>query len=98
MAAKTSAPGGEAEGIGREAEGIVQSSAEECSESNKSFEDSGVKSLPNIVSRSRVRSLATSVEEDFKLKVSCQLEGEMEIEDAKILLAPSSRRSRVQVT
>ena len=82
---------------GGEAEGIVQSSAAECSESNKSFEDGGVKSLPKIVLRSRVRSLATSLEEDFKLKVRCQVEGEMEIEDAEILFAPSSRRTRAEV-
>ena len=54
-------PGGEAEGIGRETEEITQLYAEECSEGNmKSDEDCGVKSLPNFVSRSRVRSLATS--------------------------------------
>ena len=70
-------------------------SAEECSEGNmKSDEDCGVKSLPNFVSRSRVRS----VEKDFKLKVSCQVEGEVEIKDAEIIFAPLSRRSRVQVT
>ena len=86
-------------GIEKEPEKITQLSAEECSEGNmKSDEDCGVKSLPNFVSRSRVRSLATSVENDFKLKVNCQVEREVEIKDAEITFAPLSRRSRVQVT
>ena len=38
------------------------------------------------------------MENDFKLKVSCQVEREVEIKDAEIIFAPLSRRSRVQVT
>ena len=90
--------GGAAEGIGRETEEMVQSSADQCSEGNmRSQEDCGVKPLPNIFSRGRMRSLVTSVEEDCLLKVCWHMEGEVEIKDADILLAPSSRRSRVQV-
>ena len=91
-------PGGEAEELWKETEENVHSSAEECFEgSMKCDEDCGMNPNPNIVSRARGRSLATSLEKDFKLKVSCQVEGGVEIEDAGILLAPSSRRAGVQV-
>ena len=87
-------PGGEAEGVGREMEEIMLSSAEEsCEENMKNGKDCGVEPLPNIVSRARGRSL----EDDFKLKVNCQVEGEVEIEDAEILLALLSRCPKVQV-
>ena len=91
-------PGGEGEGIGRETEENSHTSAEECSgEDVKSYEDCGVNHTANIVSRARMRSLASAVEENFKLKVSWQMEGEDQIEDADILLALLNRRSRVQV-
>ena len=91
-------PGGEGEGIGREMEESLQTSAEECfGEDVESYEDCGVNPTANIVSRARMRSLASAVEENFKLKVSWQMEGEDQIEDADILLALLNRRSRVQV-
>ena len=85
--------GGDVEEFGVETEVVVQSSDERGFDRN----DDGLKSLPNIVSRARMRSLPTCGEEDYRLKVSCQMEGEVEIEDADILLAPSSRRFRGQV-
>ena len=86
--------GGDVEEFGVETEVVVQSNDERGFDRN----DDGLESLlPNIVSRARMRSLATCGEEDYRLKVSCQMEGEVEIEDADILLAPSSRRFRGQV-
>ena len=82
---------------GVETEELVQSRDEERSASALARDDDCVKSLLNIVSRSRMRSLATSGEEDCKLKVSCQMEGEVELVDADILSTPSSRRCRGQV-
>ena len=90
-------PGVGAEETGVDAEEVLQSSDQERFEGTQGKDDDCAKSLPIIVSRTRMRSSATSGEETFKFKVSCQMEGEIEIVDADILLTPSSRRSRGQV-
>ena len=76
---------------------IMQPSDEERSGSELGGDADCVKSHVNVVSRARMRSLVSSGEEDCKLKVSCQMEGEVEIVDADNLLTSSSRRTRVQV-
>ena len=53
---------------------------------------------PTATFRPRIRSKVASAGRDLKLKVSCQMRGEENIKDAKILLNPPAPRNRRRST